>query len=173
MGVFYSQEGRSKNDSRGCFAGKARRDTRSVATGISHVPVPRDTMTKMEPQLSKSASALKNGGVERMLAPGGLKTTSSLEARSILKAAERIAKSFPGVGVRCLVLSDNMSAVLAYGRCRARDSRFLQVRRLASPAHCRGIEFVVRWIPSEFNVAGGGTRDATSTVFQSVTTLLG
>ena len=34
MGVLYSCKGRSKKDSSGSFSGKARRDTRSVATGI-------------------------------------------------------------------------------------------------------------------------------------------
>ena len=35
VGVLYTGKGRSKKDSSRCFTGKARRDTRSVATGIS------------------------------------------------------------------------------------------------------------------------------------------
>ena len=35
VGVLYSRKDRNKNDSSGRFAGKTRRDTRSVATGIS------------------------------------------------------------------------------------------------------------------------------------------
>ena len=76
--------------------------------------------------------------------------------------------------VRCLVLSDNMSGVLAFGRCRAGDYRLLlQVRRLASLALCRGIKFVVRRIPSDFNVADGGRGEVSRKVSLPVTTLLG
>ena len=48
----------------------------------------------------------------------------------------------------------------------------LQVTRLASMVLCRGIKFVARLIPSEFNVVVGGSREATSIVSQDVTRLL-
>ena len=47
----------------------------------------------------------------------------------------------------------------------------LQVRRLALLALCRGINFAVRWIPRELNVADGGSRQASSAVSPSGTIL--
>ena len=55
---------------------------------------------------------------DRWLLPGDILL---LEARVLVKAAERVANSVPMSSVRVLLLGDNMSVVLAFGRCRARE----------------------------------------------------
>ena len=82
-----------------------------------------------------------------------------LEARAIVKAAERIANSIPQSHCRSLILGDNMSVTLSFGRWRAREFKLLvQLRRVAALGLARGIKFYFRWHPSEFNNADEGSR---------------
>ena len=63
-----------------------------------------------------------------------------LEGCACLKAVERIASTCSDC--RTLILGDNMAAVLAFGRCRARDHKLLLlVRRMAAFSLSRGIRF--------------------------------
>ena len=82
-----------------------------------------------------------------------------LEARGVVKAVSRIANSRPMRNRRCVLLGDNMSVVLAFGRCRAKDFRLLtQVRRACALALSRGLRFYYRWIPTGFNSSDEGSR---------------
>ena len=82
-----------------------------------------------------------------------------LEARSLVLGFRRMAISRYGRNSRQLALCDNMSVVLAFNRCRAKDFGLLkQIRRAAAYSLSRNIGLSVRWIPSELNSADRGSR---------------
>ena len=75
-----------------------------------------------------------------------------LEARALVKSLRKIANSNFGHDIRQLLLTDNMSACLAFDRSRARSYRLLQqVRKFSSYCLSRNIYCSVRWVPSELN----------------------
>lgn len=81
------------------------------------------------------------------------------EARALVMSLKRIAASVFGHDVRQLLLSDNMSVVLAFDRSRARNYTLLKQIRLFQ-AYClaRNIQTTVRWVPSELNSADEPSR---------------
>ena len=84
---------------------------------------------------------------------------SRLEARSVVKAVERMCNSKPVSSFRVLILGDNLGVILAFSRRRARDFRLLiQIRRVVALCLARGVKCYFRWIPSEFNSADFGSR---------------
>ena len=125
-----------------------------------HEPSARDIVTKLEAQSWDTdpklfwkcprQRSLKNGGIECTPAPGGLTRTSS--SRSILKAAERVANSLKGERFMCPVRQHVSSfdfwEVWGLGLPFAVASEAAR-----APYPYRGIKFVVRRIPSDFNVA--------------------
>ena len=84
---------------------------------------------------------------------------SELEARALGQVASRISNSRPVTGLVFLTLCDNMAVVLSVERRRARDFRLLtQIRRISAQCLARNFKFRDRWIPSELNSAGKGSR---------------
>ena len=97
----------------------------------------------------------KNWSHVRSYAWGFVEDIAMLEGRALFAAAERAANSVPCSGMRCLILSDNMSVVLAFNRSRSKDFPLrCLIRRLASLALARGIKFSLRWEPSGHRKSG-------------------
>ncbi|CAK0797401.1 unnamed protein product, partial [Prorocentrum cordatum] len=83
-----------------------------------------------------------------------------LEARVLVKAIRRLARTRHGSCIRQLFLCDNMAVVLAFARSRSQDFKLLvQIRRFNAYALALGIAPYFRWIPSEFNQSDAGSRD--------------
>ena len=82
-----------------------------------------------------------------------------LEARSALRAIERLAACEPGRNLRQLLLVDNLGLALSMDRCRSKNFKLLAIlRRVSSLRLCKNIRLAVRWIPSEANPADAPSR---------------
>ena len=82
-----------------------------------------------------------------------------LESRGINWAVSRAANCRPCCGCRVSILNDNLSVILAFARSRAREFRLItQIRRMCASSLARNIKFYFRWIPSELNSGGFGSR---------------
>jgi hypothetical protein len=82
-----------------------------------------------------------------------------LEGRALLKAIRRLALTRFGTFIRQVILCDNMSVVLSFNRCRAKDFRLLcLIRRFQAYCIARHIRVSVRWVPSELNSADKPSR---------------
>ena len=96
-----------------------------------------------------------------------------LEARVLVKAIQRLAKTRLGACVRQLFLCDNMSVVLAFERCRSSSFGLLvQIRKFQAYVLASGIQVSVRWIPSELNESDEGSRLASETASKLATHLV-
>ncbi|CAK0882305.1 unnamed protein product [Prorocentrum cordatum] len=88
-----------------------------------------------------------------------------LEARVLVKAIRRLARTMHGSCFRQLFLCDNTAVVLAFARSRSQDFKLLvQIRRFNACALALGIAPYFRWIPSEFNQSDAGSRDHSESV---------
>ena len=75
------------------------------------------------------------------------------------KTCKRVALSVFARNSRQLQLGDNMSTVLCFERCRAKDFKILvQVRRDCAYQLARNMHVAFRWVPSEFNSADAPSR---------------
>eukprot|EP00959_Pyramimonas_sp_CCMP1952_P348257 7294981-Pyramimonas_sp.AAC.1 len=73
--------------------------------------------------------------------------------------ARRVAQSVFGAACRQLILSDNMSVMLSVNRSRAKEFALLvQARRFHAYCLARNMKVSVRWVPSELDPAGYGSR---------------
>ena len=83
-----------------------------------------------------------------------------LEARGLWGVAKQLASYMQNYGAEALVLSDNMSIVLAIDKGRCADFKLLVVlRKLCALCLVFGLRLRVRWIPSERNLADKPSRD--------------
>jgi hypothetical protein len=70
----------------------------------------------------------------------------NLEARATVSSIERLVNCIEGCNDRVLVLGGNLTVVLAFGRCRAKDFKLLnQVRRSCACCLARNLEVCFRW----------------------------
>ena len=82
-----------------------------------------------------------------------------LEARGLWGVAKQLASYMQNYGAEALVLSDNMSIVLAIDKGRCADFKLLVVlRKLCALCLVSGLRLRVRWIPSESNLADKPSR---------------
>ena len=82
-----------------------------------------------------------------------------LEARVLLLAVKRLARSLNSRNARHLILSDNMSVTLAISKGRASDFALLSIcRKIAAYSVACRFRIRVRWIPSELNIADAPSR---------------
>ena len=82
-----------------------------------------------------------------------------LEGRTMTKACKRVAMTVYGKNSRQLMLGDNLSAVLSFERCRAKDFKLLvQVRKACSYQLAVNMHMAYRWIPSELCSADSASR---------------
>ena len=92
-----------------------------------------------------------------------------LEARALVKSFEISVEKGGHGRYRQLLLSDSMSAVLAFERGRARNFRILRhIRRLYATALLYDVDVHFRWIPSELNPADGPSRLASKVESKSL-----
>ena len=86
-------------------------------------------------------------------------TIHVLEARGILGAVKHRSRDQWKHGSRVLILNDNLGVVLAISKGRCADYGLLRIiRRIAAHSLATGIRFIVRWVPSELNIADGPSR---------------
>ena len=86
-------------------------------------------------------------------------TIHVLEARGVLGAVKHRSRDHHKHGSRILILNDNLGVVLAISKGRCADFGLLRIiRRIAAHSLATGIRFVVRWVPSELNIADGPSR---------------
>ena len=82
-----------------------------------------------------------------------------LEARALLKSVIRLALIRFGKFLCQLIFCDNMSVVLAFNRCRAKDYRLLCViRQFQAYSLARHLRVSIRRVPSELNSADKPSR---------------
>jgi hypothetical protein len=140
-----------------------------VKSGNSYLRVPADLMQDINAQrweanleLPEVPPALLQGHKWQSVMADKWKFSDNimiLEARAMVKTAERVSSSRAVSDLRVLIFGDNLGVVLAFGRRRARKSELLiHIRGLVSLGLARGIRFYCRWVPSEFNSADFGSR---------------
>ena len=85
-----------------------------------------------------------------------------LEARATFYAVRHLLRKVENHGKRFLVLTDSLTAALAFGKGRAHSARLRGVvRRAAALLLAVGSSLTLRWLPSEWNPADGPSRGAT------------
>ncbi|CAE7299586.1 UPF1 [Symbiodinium sp. CCMP2592] len=86
-------------------------------------------------------------------------TIHVLEARGVLGAVKHRSRDQMKHGTRVLILNDNLGVVLSISKGRCADYGLLRIlRRIAAHSLATGIRFIVRWVPSELNIADGPSR---------------
>ena len=88
-----------------------------------------------------------------------LETMPVYEARSTLHAVRRLMRNSDNFGKRHIILSDSMTAILAYSKGRAHSHRLRRVvQQTSAYVLASGSNVYVRWVPSEWNPADNPSR---------------
>ena len=88
-----------------------------------------------------------------------VETMPVYEARSTLHAVRHLMRNSENFGKRHVVLSDSMTAILAYSKGRAHAHRLRRVvQQTSAYVLATGSNVYVRWIPSEWNPADNPSR---------------
>ncbi|CAE8590746.1 unnamed protein product [Polarella glacialis] len=81
------------------------------------------------------------------------------EGRGLLAAVRHRSRDSNRHGRRILIMTDNMSAILAFSKGRASSYPLLRLcQHLAAESFASGCRFAFRWVASELNIADGPSR---------------